>query len=83
LANIINHAKASSVKVILKHNATKVYLSITDDGKGFNPSEMINANTPGFTSMQELITSIDGELIIESEIGKGSNISISTPIKIN
>lgn len=75
LANVMRHASATEVKVILKDDGNKVYLCITDNGIGFTPGKIIE--TPGLVSMRELISSIDGELIVQSKPGEGTTIYVS------
>ncbi len=75
LGNVMRHAAATEVKVVLKDDGNKVYLSVTDNGIGFKPGEIMN--TPGLVSMRELISSIDGELIVQSNPGDGTTIYVS------
>ena len=75
LSNVKQHASATVVKIILKNSGNKVYMSITDNGVGFIPAEIIN--TPGLVSMREIISSIDGELIVQSKPGDGTTIYVS------
>lgn len=75
LANVMRHASATEVKVVLKDDGNKVYMCITDNGIGFIPDKIIN--TPGLVGMRELISSIDGELIVQSKPGDGTTIYVS------
>ena len=75
MSNIMRYAEATSVIVNISEKNNRVYLHITDNGKGFNLDQ--KKKTPGLTIMRELANSIDGELIIESELGKGTTVCIS------
>ena len=74
LNNVIEHAEASSVKIRIEEKNDKILLSIKDNGKGFE----INSMKPsrGFIHMKERIASINGELILKSVIGKGTQVQV-------
>jgi PAS domain S-box-containing protein len=74
LSNIMEHAEANEVKVILEDNVNTISLSIADDGKGFD----VNAykQSPGIMNMQQLAVSINGQLTIESNAGKGTTVTV-------
>ncbi len=80
LRNIERHARATRVNVKLEISCeTHVVLRIEDDGEGFDP------NTPrqghfGIVGLYEQAEMIGAELVIDSEIQKGTKICISLPI---
>jgi PAS domain S-box-containing protein len=76
LSNILEHAEAKSVSVVLKDQGPAISLSITDDGKGFD----VNAHlaSAGLLNMRQLAISINGELSIQSELGKGTMVTVTT-----
>ncbi len=79
LANIRKHAKAHTVRVLLRCRAPGSYLILVeDDGVGFegvspkgNPGEHI-----GLSIMEERARRIGGEFSIESEPGEGTRIEL-------
>jgi two-component system nitrate/nitrite sensor histidine kinase NarX len=79
LANIRKHAKAHTVRVLLRCRSPGTYLILVeDDGVGFegaapkgNPGEHI-----GLSIMEERARRIDGELSIESEPGEGTRVEL-------
>jgi two-component system sensor histidine kinase DegS len=81
LTNIMYHAQAKNVKITVEETDGKICLSIVDDGKGFCPEELNHIS--GLTSMRERASSINGQLKIESEIGKGTRISITIARHMN
>ncbi|MET3135850.1 two-component system sensor histidine kinase UhpB [Undibacterium sp. GrIS 1.2] len=66
LSNIIKHADASEAHVLLQLNAqeNKVYLQISDDGKGFSEDE-VTAGI-GLVGMRERVFALEGEIQIKS-----------------
>ena len=77
--NTIKYSQASELMVqIVKHDN---YLSLIfeDNGKGFNPEAKSGT---GLSNIKERIQSLNGEIDISSEIGKGCSISIEVPLII-
>ena len=77
LSNIMEHAEAQSVSVVLKDFGQTISLRITDDGKGFVVDKHISS--AGLLNMQQLALSINGQLTIESELGKGTVVTVTIP----
>ena len=73
LTNVMYHAEAKNVSVSLEETPQSFSLTVIDDGKGFNINQQ--KQTPGIDSMLKRSKSINGELIIESEIDKGTRVS--------
>lgn len=74
LGNVMYHAQAASVEVSIEDVGNSIRLAITDDGKGFDRRNQ--RQTPGISSMQKRAASINGELVILTEPGKGTTISV-------
>ncbi len=75
LSNVMYHAQATNVVIGIKDIGDKICLSISDNGKGFDRSQQkLGA---GLTHVQERTASINGELIIQTETGKGTTICVS------
>ncbi len=75
LNNILKYADAKNVNIEIKNIKRKRYIVITDDGHGFDfEKEMSKGH--GLSNMQARADEIGAELIIESEKGKGTKISI-------
>jgi signal transduction histidine kinase len=77
IANVTQHASASHLELRLTRDDGQVTLSITDDGRGFNPAEVKEAGHFGLRGMQERAEIIGGVLEIISQIGKGTIVSIT------
>ncbi len=80
--NIIRHASASDITILLSSYKEELKLLIQDNGKGFDtkypypPSRKIG----GITNMQQRAKLIDARFDIESVLGKGTTITVSTPV---
>lgn len=78
LNNAIRHAKATSVVIHFRHDASSVEVIIEDDGVGFNVETVKKG--AGLKNIQNRIYLINGTHKIESIPNKGSKISINFPL---
>jgi len=80
LTNIARHSGATKVKAELNHIDDKLVLTITDNGKGFDPAEIKNKKSLGLIVMKERTVMINGEFIMESTPRKGTSIRVIIPV---
>jgi signal transduction histidine kinase len=76
LTNVIRHAHASQVDVILTVRNEKLVVIVEDDGVGFDPEAEITDEHLGLFGMRERAEMIGGNLLIESAPGKGTTIMV-------
>jgi signal transduction histidine kinase len=77
LANVRKHAGARQVRVRLCYAGTAVRLTVTDDGKGFDPGA-----TPGgygLTGMRDRVSQVGGTVEVASVPGRGTEVSAEVP----
>jgi len=78
LNNTLKHANPTKVTVALRkeetHQMPCIELSISDDGKGFDPDAKDTEGGLGLVSMKERIEKLGGELTILSTPGKGTQV---------
>ena len=77
--NAVKHSCANEIKIIFWQSACIFKVMITDNGKGFEPSDSQN-NGMGLMNITERISLINGELDIQSIINKGTQITLSVPL---
>ncbi|KOP71996.1 sensor histidine kinase [Cytobacillus solani] len=77
--NAIKHARPSEIQVKLEIDKSKVSAIIKDDGIGFDTSQK-KTNSFGLIGMRERVELLEGELSIDSKIGKGTVVLIQVPI---
>jgi PAS domain S-box-containing protein len=75
LNNILKHAHAKTVSMILKKTRKKIILEILDDGIGFDLKKADSGGL-GLKNMRERVSKIGGILKIASKPGKGTKISV-------
>jgi signal transduction histidine kinase len=79
LNNVIKHAHASRVDVILERRDASITLLIEDDGVGFDPADAENASHGiGIAGMRERAALCGAALEIESAVGEGTTVFLRT-----
>jgi two-component system sensor histidine kinase UhpB len=81
LNNAARHAQAKRVTVRLEHDAGAVcgVLTITDDGRGFDPRAGRRAGW-GLDNMRARANAIDGAFQIDSQAGCGTTVRVVVPL---
>jgi PAS domain S-box-containing protein len=77
VTNILRHADATTVELVLRFEPDRLFLEIRDDGQGFDPLQARKGF--GLLGMRERAESIGGRLVAISEPGKGTRIAVSAP----
>ena len=77
LTNVTKHANASSAKIELFWQQNQLSIAITDDGSGFDLSDM--PASYGLRVMKERAAQINSVLLIESQPEQGTSIRIQIP----
>ena len=80
LNNIHKHAEAKNVFISIKQLDDKVFLTIIDDGKGFDVTQIKSKSSFGIMGMEERIKMIGGELEISSVQTEGTTLKVSIPL---
>lgn len=79
LNNIAKHANATKVKVELIKSDRNYCFKIADNGCGFDIDKSGRLDSYGMMGMRERVALINGELSIQSKVGKGTSIIITLP----
>jgi signal transduction histidine kinase len=84
MTNVARHARANEVDVLLQSDAGAIFLSVEDNGRGFDlqtrPSAPGRPEGMGLVGMQERVESLGGQLEVESEPGKGTRLTACIPL---
>ena len=81
LNNVVKHADATEVVVILTIESEYIFVTVRDNGRGFNPAKKHPDGSYGLMGIKERVGLLEGDLTINSAIGKGTEISVKVPIK--
>jgi len=83
LANSARHSGTNSARLCLNVSEDRVYLDISDEGRGFDPSFALARSTNrehfGLHGIQERARALGGECEIISQPGGGARITVSLP----
>jgi PAS domain S-box-containing protein len=77
LTNARRHSGAQRISVGLEMDGGDLLVDVSDDGHGFEPETLPGV---GVGSMRERAALIGGELEIESEVARGTNVRLRVPL---
>ncbi len=84
LHNIIKHAKATAIDVLIVFDPQLFSLTVTDNGVGFDASQLEESNYTGFglgiRNMQNRAKLINTEFTLNSTLEKGTSVQLTLPI---
>ncbi len=80
LTNVVKHAGASSVSVLVTQKDGSVIAVIEDDGRGFDAKAARPGTGLGLVGMEERVALLNGSLRIESSEGAGTTIVAEVPL---
>ena len=79
LTNIVKHAGATGVSILLQRRSHAVHLVVEDDGAGFDPA-VPREGALGLAGMRERVALAGGKLQIESTPGGGTTLVAEVPV---
>ena len=79
LTNVIKHANATSVSVVVTQSDTSVRCVIEDNGEGFSTAA-VRAGALGLVGMRERLNLLGGRLEIQSSPGRGTTLLAELPL---
>jgi signal transduction histidine kinase len=80
LTNVVKHARARRVSILLARKDGAVKAVVEDDGRGFDPSEQTNSGF-GLVGMRERLALLGGRLQVESSAEAGTTIAAEVPVR--
>ncbi len=82
--NILKHANADRIAVLLHNPGTSIQLAVEDNGCGFDPASMTGSRGRGtgfgLMSMKERALSSHGVFELQSSPGQGTRIIVTWPV---
>jgi signal transduction histidine kinase len=79
LTNVVKHARAGRVSILVTRKNGSVAAVIEDDGKGFDPAS-VREDGVGLLGMSERIALLEGRISIESRDGAGTTLAVEVPL---
>jgi two-component system NarL family sensor kinase len=78
LRNVLAHAQATSVEVVVARDDSDAWLSVRDDGRGFDPGEVTDQSF-GLRLLRDLVEDAGGRFEVVSAPGAGSFLRVEVP----
>ena len=83
LTNIIRHANAKHVNVVLKEEPERLLLVVEDDGQGISDEEIGNPRSFGIVGMRERAILLGGSVRIDRRDADGTRVLVEIPSSTN
>ncbi len=84
ITNVLRHARASRITVLVRKGKDAVSLIVSDDGVGFDTrsaiARCVSGGSFGLLGMEERVTLSGGRFEVESTLDKGSRIFAHFPL---
>jgi two-component system, NarL family, sensor histidine kinase UhpB len=90
MTNVLKHAAAQNVSIVLERRGDRLRVVIEDDGRGFdlqadgttivNPADEDGRPRLGLSSIRERLALIGGSMRLESQLGAGTALFIQVPL---
>jgi signal transduction histidine kinase len=79
LTNVVKHAEATEVSILLVRRDSALTVVLEDNGGGFDP-EAVRSDSLGLEGMRERVALHDGRLTVESAPGSGTTLRVEVPL---
>jgi signal transduction histidine kinase len=80
LTNVVKHAQAAHVTVVLARKDRAVKIVVEDDGRGFDPTVPADDGY-GLVGMRERLALLGGRLEVESGSERGTTVAAEVPVR--
>ncbi|MDQ2770056.1 MAG: PAS domain S-box protein [Bacteroidota bacterium] len=82
LNNVMKHAHASEVEVHVAHEQRRLFVSVEDNGCGFDPGQLASAPLAGIglAGVRNRVALLGGELAIQAQPGRGTIVSFEVEV---
>ncbi|MBZ0090108.1 MAG: sensor histidine kinase, partial [Thermoanaerobaculia bacterium] len=79
MTNVVRHARATRVDLLVERRDDQVLVMVEDDGVGFDSANAPGGEHFGLLGMRERADALGGTLTVESSPGKGTTIVVEVP----
>jgi signal transduction histidine kinase len=80
MTNVIRHARATRVEVVLREDEGYLLMEVKDNGRGISTDEITNTKSIGLLGMRERAALLGGELHITGQAGRGTSVTVKIPL---
>ncbi|HEU4388337.1 MAG TPA: PAS domain S-box protein [Blastocatellia bacterium] len=79
LTNVLRHAEATKVDIVVKETGDDLVLTVSDDGKGITEDQILATQSLGLVGMRERAHLVGGDISISGAEGKGTVLEVRIP----
>jgi len=84
MTNVVKHAEADNVTVSLRFADEDICATVTDDGRGFDTTQVLGTNGGrhgfGLLGISERVSLLGGQFSVDSAPGQGTRIDVRIPL---
>lgn len=81
IQNVSKHAEAKNAIVQMSVNEDRLYITVEDDGRGFDSSKVAGNKGIGLKNIESRIRVLKGRMDFRSTTGEGTSVLLEIPIK--
>jgi signal transduction histidine kinase len=85
LTNVLKHAAAKAVSLVVRRESSGVHLTLEDDGRGFDNDALLQAPGAGkglgLLDIRERAALLNGSVTLESRPGSGTTVHVYIPLR--
>jgi signal transduction histidine kinase len=85
LANVAKHAGATEAKLVVRYGPDQLFLSVQDNGKGFDPAETeatpVGHSRNGIRNQRSRVAELGGTIELRSRFGGGTRLDVTVPLE--
>ena len=81
LMNTAKHAQTKEVKISLEREQNRIRITVADEGRGFDTSELKRSGGFGLYNIGERLGTVGGSFQVRSEPGRGTEVALLAPLK--
>jgi len=79
LTNIMKHAHATEVRILILNSPENIELTISDNGRGFSHDARLKPRSFGLRGIQERVAHFGGQVTFTSAPDEGTTVSVNVP----
>ncbi|ULL13694.1 sensor histidine kinase [Paenibacillus sp. H1-7] len=80
VTNVVKHSKATCCGIVVQEDRSEITVTVRDNGVGLQEAAVAaSPSGHGLVGMKERLDLIDGRLELQSEPGKGTQVTLSVP----
>jgi len=85
LTNVLKHAVAKAVSLVVRRDSSGVHLTVEDDGRGFDNDALLRVPGAGkglgLLDIRERAALLNGSVTLESRPGSGTTVHVCIPLR--